>query len=175
METVDGTAGTTAGGAAGEGRAPLGMDLEQKVETTARSLFSLMDQSKSSPLSQERWQSEMMDWAMADERLKVELFRFVDVFPTLRLARPRSTVTCASTSTSPGSQPPRAARRPASARRGGARRLTAGRRPSSAARCCAFAQRFIVGRDARDAARRAARPAAQAAWASPSTCSARPP
>ena len=28
----------------------------------------------------------MMDWAMADERLKVELFRFVDVFPTLRTA-----------------------------------------------------------------------------------------
>ena len=27
-----------------------------------------------------------MDWAMADERLKVELFRFVDVFPTLRSA-----------------------------------------------------------------------------------------
>ena len=27
-----------------------------------------------------------MDWAMADERLKVELFRFVDVFPTLRTA-----------------------------------------------------------------------------------------
>ncbi len=26
----------------------------------------------------------MMDWAMADERLKVELFPFVDVFPTLR-------------------------------------------------------------------------------------------
>ena len=25
----------------------------------------------------------MMDWAMHDERLKVELFRFVDVFPTL--------------------------------------------------------------------------------------------
>jgi RHH-type proline utilization regulon transcriptional repressor/proline dehydrogenase/delta 1-pyrroline-5-carboxylate dehydrogenase len=42
-----------------------------------------MDQSKSSLLSQERWQQEMMDWAMADERLKVELFRFVDVFPTL--------------------------------------------------------------------------------------------
>ena len=81
--TVDGTARTTAGGAAGEGRAPLGMDLEQKVEATARSLFSLMDQSKSSLLSQERWQQEMMDWAMADERLKVELFRFVDVFPTL--------------------------------------------------------------------------------------------
>ena len=29
----------------------------------------------------------MMDWAMADERLKVEMLRFVDVFPTLRSRR----------------------------------------------------------------------------------------
>ena len=34
--------------------------------------------------SSERWQGEMMDWAMSDERLKVEMLRFVDVFPTLR-------------------------------------------------------------------------------------------
>ena len=51
-----------------------------------RSSSRLIAQHKTSPLSSERWQSEMMDWAMADERLKVELFRFVDVFPTLRTA-----------------------------------------------------------------------------------------
>ena len=28
-----------------------------------------------------------MEWAMSDERLKVEMLRFVDVFPTLRSRR----------------------------------------------------------------------------------------
>ncbi len=59
-------------------------DIEPVVRAKATELFSLIAQHKSSPLSSEHWQSEMMDWAMADERLKVELFRFVDVFPTLR-------------------------------------------------------------------------------------------
>ena len=35
-------------------------------------------------LSRERLQGEVMEWAMADEHLKVEMLRFVDVFPTLR-------------------------------------------------------------------------------------------
>jgi RHH-type proline utilization regulon transcriptional repressor/proline dehydrogenase/delta 1-pyrroline-5-carboxylate dehydrogenase len=42
---------------------------------------------KPSILSAERWQGEMMEWAMADELLKVEMLRFVDVFPTLRSRR----------------------------------------------------------------------------------------
>ncbi|MCU0257810.1 MAG: proline dehydrogenase family protein [Solirubrobacteraceae bacterium] len=58
--------------------------IEPAIRTKARELFALIAEHKSAPLSGERWQSEMMDWAMADERLKVELFRFVDVFPTLR-------------------------------------------------------------------------------------------
>ena len=57
--------------------------LEADIQATARALFAAVDRSRPSLLSQARWQSEMMDWAMADERLKVELFRFVDVFPTL--------------------------------------------------------------------------------------------
>ncbi len=61
-------------------------DVEPAVRAKARELFALIAQHKTPPLSSERWQGEMMDWAMADERLKVELFRFVDVFPTLRTA-----------------------------------------------------------------------------------------
>jgi RHH-type transcriptional regulator, proline utilization regulon repressor / proline dehydrogenase / delta 1-pyrroline-5-carboxylate dehydrogenase len=58
--------------------------LEDATRETARHIFSLMHESRPSRLSQERWQSEMMDWTMDDERLKVEMFRFIDVFPTLR-------------------------------------------------------------------------------------------
>ncbi len=70
--------------ASADPRASWAAELEPAVQAQAKQLFSLIAQHKLSPLSSERWQGEMMDWAMADERLKVELFRFVDVFPTLR-------------------------------------------------------------------------------------------
>ena len=57
---------------------------EARIQTTAREIFAATRQEKPSLLSSERWQGEMMEWAMADERLKVEMLRFVDVFPTLR-------------------------------------------------------------------------------------------
>ena len=76
----------TEGMSAAARRAPAAADIEPAVRGMARELFRLIAGYKTSPLSSERWQSEMMDWAMADERLKVELFRFVDVFPTLRSA-----------------------------------------------------------------------------------------
>ncbi len=69
-----------------ESGAPMADDVEPAVRAKARELFSLISRHKTSPLSSEAWQSELMDWAMADERLKVELFRFVDVFPTLHSA-----------------------------------------------------------------------------------------
>ena len=80
-----GTVVTEGMGAAAR-RAPVAADIEPAVRAQARELFALIAQHRTSPLSSERWQGEMMDWAMADERLKVELFRFVDVFPTLRSA-----------------------------------------------------------------------------------------
>ena len=60
------------------------VDRESQVQRTAREILALTHRSKPSVLSSERWQGEMMDWAMSDERLKVEMLRFVDVFPTLR-------------------------------------------------------------------------------------------
>ncbi len=58
--------------------------MEEAIQATARDLFARIATNRTSLLSAERWQQAMMDWATADERLKVELFRFVDVFPTLR-------------------------------------------------------------------------------------------
>ena len=57
---------------------------EDRVQQTAREIFAALAGEKPGRLSRERLQGEMMEWAMADERLKVELLRFVDVFPTLR-------------------------------------------------------------------------------------------
>jgi len=63
---------------------PFDEALEEQIQTTARRLFALIHDDKPALLSQERLQAEVMDWAMSDERLKVEMLRFVDVFPTLR-------------------------------------------------------------------------------------------
>ncbi len=60
------------------------MTLERQIEVTARDIFARTEQGKQSVFSPARWQSELMDWAMSDERLKVEMLRFVDVFPALR-------------------------------------------------------------------------------------------
>ncbi len=132
--------------------APTGSDevaLEADVQATARNLFALVDRSPAPLLSQTRWQDEMMDWAMADERLKVELFRFVDVFPTLgdgaEIARHLREYFL-----QPGVEPPRALRLAIGA---------AGRRsplrPAATrvvrAEMLSFAHRFIVGSDARSA------------------------
>ena len=57
---------------------------EARIQATAREIFAATREEKASLLSPERWQGEIMEWAMADERLKVEMLRFVDVFPTLR-------------------------------------------------------------------------------------------
>ena len=42
------------------------------------------------------WDDRILAWAMADESVKVQMFRFIDVLPTLRtasaIARPSATV-----------------------------------------------------------------------------------
>jgi RHH-type proline utilization regulon transcriptional repressor/proline dehydrogenase/delta 1-pyrroline-5-carboxylate dehydrogenase len=58
-------------------------DRESRIEQMAREMLALTRTAKPSVFSSERWQGEMMDWAMSDERLKVEMLRFVDVYPTL--------------------------------------------------------------------------------------------
>ncbi len=125
--------------------------LEAAVHGVARDLFASISQGKPSLLSAERRQSELMELAIADERLKVELFRFVDVFPTLRTAGEIDRH-LREYFGQPGLPIPRL--------------LQAGLEASS--HCLAssvaaavirrqmlsFAQRFIVGRDADDALRR---------------------
>jgi RHH-type proline utilization regulon transcriptional repressor/proline dehydrogenase/delta 1-pyrroline-5-carboxylate dehydrogenase len=122
---------------------------EQRIQSTARAIFAAITDERRGRLSRERLQGEMMEWAMADDRLKVELLRFVDVFPTLRsrseIARhlreyfARDDVAA-----------------PATLRWGVS--LTGQRSPMAPlasavirSQMKAFAQRFIVGRDARQA------------------------
>ncbi len=122
---------------------------EQRVQATARGIFASIHQERPSLLSSERWQGEMMEWAMADERLKVELLRFVDVFPTLR-SRREVHRHLKEYFERQGVAVPRALRWGIN--------LTGGRQPLAPIaggvvrrQMRGFAKRFIVGRDAADA------------------------
>ncbi len=122
---------------------------EERVQQTARSIFAATGGEKPGRFSRERLQGDMMEWAMADERLKVEMLRFVDVFPTLRdrseIARHLREYFARE-----GVSAPKALRWGIS--------LTGQRSPMAPLASAVirrqmkgFAQRFIVGRDARDA------------------------
>jgi RHH-type proline utilization regulon transcriptional repressor/proline dehydrogenase/delta 1-pyrroline-5-carboxylate dehydrogenase len=124
---------------------PTVADIEPAVRAKAKELFSLISAYRTSPISSERWQGEMMDWAMADERLKVELFRFVDVFPTLRSAAEIDRH-LREYFEQPGLETPRLLRMGLSASR---RRVVSPVATSVIRRqMLSFAQRFIFGRDA---------------------------
>ncbi len=139
-----------AAAAAGERGGPRGVDgLEADIQATARRLFSLVDRGRRGPLSQARLQDDMMAWAMADERLKVELFRFVDVFPTLRDG-PEIAAHLREYFLQDGLDAPRALRL-AIASAGGRSPLRPAALRVVRAQMLAFARRFIVGSDARSA------------------------
>jgi len=59
-------------------------DLERHTQRIGRELFATVDQHQPHLLQRRWWDEWLMDWAMRDESLKVQLFRFVDVLPMLR-------------------------------------------------------------------------------------------
>jgi RHH-type proline utilization regulon transcriptional repressor/proline dehydrogenase/delta 1-pyrroline-5-carboxylate dehydrogenase len=59
------------------------LDLEAAIRERGRRLFADIRDEKPSLFDQGRWLGALMDWAMRHERFKVQLFRFVDVFPSL--------------------------------------------------------------------------------------------
>ncbi|HEY5753642.1 MAG TPA: proline dehydrogenase family protein [Chthoniobacterales bacterium] len=62
-----------------------GDSLQPYVAKIGAGLFAAMDEiGSSNPFSRKRVYKQLMDWSMRDERFKTELFRFVDVLPTLR-------------------------------------------------------------------------------------------
>jgi RHH-type proline utilization regulon transcriptional repressor/proline dehydrogenase/delta 1-pyrroline-5-carboxylate dehydrogenase len=62
-----------------------GVLLQQEIEHTGREIFALIDQNQreASVLRRNDFYSRLMDWCMRDESFKTQMFRFVDVLPTL--------------------------------------------------------------------------------------------
>src|SRR5215831_5362198 len=62
-------------------------ELESRIRECGEEIFSLMDTAGSPSLfSKKGFYGTLMDWTMKDENFKTQLFRFVDVLPTLTSA-----------------------------------------------------------------------------------------
>ena len=57
---------------------------ETEIKQAGLAIFDGMKGIKPSIFQKDWWSGKMMDLSMKDEAFKVEMFRFVDVFPTLR-------------------------------------------------------------------------------------------
>ncbi|HEX4199989.1 MAG TPA: proline dehydrogenase family protein, partial [Chthoniobacterales bacterium] len=62
--------------------------LQQEIDHTVREIFALIDQSQreAAVLRRSDFYGRLMDWCMRDESFKTQMFRFVDVLPTLNSA-----------------------------------------------------------------------------------------
>ncbi|MEM1350044.1 MAG: L-glutamate gamma-semialdehyde dehydrogenase, partial [Myxococcota bacterium] len=57
---------------------------ESEIKRIGADMFARMKGQKPSVFKKDYWNGKMMDLSMRDEEFKVEMFRFVDVFPTLK-------------------------------------------------------------------------------------------
>ncbi len=55
-----------------------------RAKEIGRSLFESLQDRRPNMLDRRWWDDQIMEWAMRDESLKVQLFRFVDVLPMLK-------------------------------------------------------------------------------------------
>ena len=63
---------------------PTPAELESQIQQIGGSLLEQVRGQRGGVLSRAFWSQKLIDWAMQDEAFKVQLFRFVDTFPTLR-------------------------------------------------------------------------------------------
>lgn len=60
------------------------MTTERRTLEIAEALYNKVKGETPSFFDSSRWKGRIMDWAMKDERFKVQLFRFVDAIPSLK-------------------------------------------------------------------------------------------
>ena len=58
--------------------------LEERILQIGRQLLDQARRRRAGLLSSAFWSEKLIDWAMKDDAFKVQLFRFVDTFPTLK-------------------------------------------------------------------------------------------
>jgi RHH-type proline utilization regulon transcriptional repressor/proline dehydrogenase/delta 1-pyrroline-5-carboxylate dehydrogenase len=121
--------------------------LEARIQAIGRELFERARGETPGVFSSAYWEGQLLAWAMRDPGFKIDLFRFIDVFPMLR-TREQVAQHVAEMLLREGRELPVAI---ATALRATTARLTGGVAQAALRRNVeAMAQRFIVGRDARD-------------------------
>ncbi len=58
-------------------------DIESRIHETGYRLYDLMEEESGSIFSREYWTGKLFEWCMHNEAFKVQMFRFIDVFPYL--------------------------------------------------------------------------------------------
>ena len=58
--------------------------VEARIEALGRQIFAGMEKQSPSIFNKDFWSGKMMEWSMKDEAFKIQMFRFVDVFPVLQ-------------------------------------------------------------------------------------------
>ena len=59
-------------------------DIESRIRETGYRLYDLMEGESGSIFSKEYWVGKLFGWCMHNEAFKVQMLRFIDVFPYLR-------------------------------------------------------------------------------------------
>ncbi len=59
-------------------------ELENRIHETGLRLYGLMEGESKSVFRKEYWTGKLFEWCMHNEHFKVQMFRFIDVFPYLR-------------------------------------------------------------------------------------------
>ncbi len=63
-------------------------DFESRVREIGRRLYNLIEGETPSVFNKDYWMGKVIEWSMKHEDFKVQMFRFIDVFPYL--TRPES-------------------------------------------------------------------------------------
>ena len=59
------------------------LDFEDRIQQTAREIFDLIGSEKPSVFRQDYWSGRVMEWSLSNPAFKTQMFRFVDVLPSL--------------------------------------------------------------------------------------------
>ena len=69
---------------AGTTKTDLTAAVEAETQKLGRRLWSRLERRTPSIFERRWWDDRILSWAMSDESVKVQMFRFVDVLPMLR-------------------------------------------------------------------------------------------
>jgi RHH-type transcriptional regulator, proline utilization regulon repressor / proline dehydrogenase / delta 1-pyrroline-5-carboxylate dehydrogenase len=58
-------------------------DFEERLQETGKWLYQLIEGESPTLFQKQYWTGKVLDWCMKDEAFRVQLFRFIDVFPYL--------------------------------------------------------------------------------------------